>query len=61
MTESKLAQSPEIGGGSAKSKQVTDKLSKAALKNYQKAVKLTLEKSAPCRQRRYGMKNYDMS
>lgn len=39
----------------------TEKISKAALKNYQKAIQLTLEKSAPCRQRRYGMKNYDMA
>ncbi len=33
----------------------------SASSNFEKAVKLTLEKSAPCRQRRSGMKNYDMS
>lgn len=33
----------------------------SANSNYEKAVRLTLEKSAPCRQRRYGMKNYDMT
>ena len=36
-------------------------LKASADSNFEKAIKLTLEKSAPCRQRRYGMKNYDMS
>lgn len=61
MAESKLTQSKEMEDKGAKSEKLTDKLSKAALKNYQKAVRITLEKSAPCRQRRYGMKNYDMT